>query len=87
MQSTIKRKELTESLLTGTMKPAMFASALLCMSRERQNKVMAKLVADAALKGILRRTYISQLEAMASVLSPSGMSLAAHAYKVSRIIS
>ena len=61
----------------------MFASALLCMSRERQAKVLAKLVADAALKGHMRRTYIAHLEAMASVLSPSGMALAAHAYKVS----
>lgn len=82
-QAKIKKKELTESLLGGTMKPAMFASALLCMSREKQTKVLQKLVADAALKGNLRRTYIAHLEAMASVLSPSGMALAAHAYKVS----
>lgn len=81
-QAKVKKKDLTERLLAGTMKPAMFASALLCMSRERQNKVMAQLVAGAALKGHLRRTYVAHLEAMASVLSPSGMSLAANAYQV-----
>lgn len=82
MQSNVKKQELGIRLLTGGISPAMYASALLCMSRERQNKVLTKLVADAALKGSLRRVYVSHLEAMASVLSPSGMALAGHVYKV-----
>jgi hypothetical protein len=82
-QGKAAKKELLQSLLTGSMKPALFASSLQCMSRERQNIVLTRLVADAALKGHLRSTYIAHLDAMASVLSPSGMSLAAHVYKVS----
>jgi hypothetical protein len=78
------KKEVTETLLSGHLKPAMFASALICMARERQNAVISKLVVDAGLRGHLRCTYIAHLEALASVLSPSGMSLAAHVYKVSQ---
>jgi hypothetical protein len=75
------RKELTERLMGGALAPALFASALLCMSREKQSSVMQRLVAQAALNGHIRRTYVTHLEAMACVLSPRGMALAAHSYQ------
>jgi hypothetical protein len=69
MQAGKEKLDLLERLLIGDIDVSLFASGFKCASRERQERLLTRLVEHCLLHGAVHRTQSAHLEAMSALLS------------------